>query len=86
MYQAWIEYIDSNNENKKKFVGEIVDLEDLAKKVFLDEYINEYLFMPEAILVIKDKKRILNKYIVKEEDGRTLLISIIKLKELFDYE
>ena len=86
MYQAWIEYIDSNNENKKKFVGEIIDLEDLAKKVFLDEYINEYLFMPEAILVIKDKKRILNKYIVKEEDGRTLLISIIKLKELFDYE
>ena len=86
MYQAWIEYIDSNNENKKKFVGEIVDLEDLAKKVFLDEYINEYLFMPEAILVIKDKKRILNKYIAKEEDGRTLLISIIKLKELFDYE
>lgn len=83
MFQAWIEYLDSNGDNKKKFIGDIVDLEDLSQKLFLDEYINEYLYMPEAIVVIKKGSALINKYVVKKSKKRVFLISLEKIKEIF---
>lgn len=84
MFQAWIEYIDSNGDNKQKSIGDIVDLEDLFEKIFLDEYINEYLYMPEAIVVIKQDRLLINKYIVKKIKEKLFLISITKTSEAFD--
>lgn len=83
MFQAWIEYIDSNNDNRKKFVGDIADLEDLYEKIFLDEYINEYLYMPEAIVVIRKNEAIINRYIIKRSNKKLFLVSIDKIKEIF---
>jgi len=83
MFQAWIEYLDSNGDNKKKFIGDIIDLEDLSQKLFLDEYINEYLYMPEAIVVIKKDSALINKYVVKKSKKRVFLISLEKIKEIF---
>ena len=83
MFQAWIEYIDSNGDNKKKFIGDIISLEDLSQKLFLDEYINEYLYMPEAIVVIKNNNKVINKYVVKKSNKRIFLISLEKIKEIF---
>jgi len=83
MFQAWIEYIDSNNDNRKKFVGDIADLEDLYEKIFLDEYINEYLYMPEAIVVIRKNEAIVNRYIIKRSNKKLFLVSIDKIKEIF---
>ena len=60
MFQAWIEYIDSNGDNRKKFVGDIADLEDLSEKIFLDEkieYINEEINEMERILERKKKEK-----------------------------
>lgn len=83
MFQAWIEYLDSNGDNKKKFIGEIIDLEDLSQKLFLDEYINEYLYMPEAIVVIKKDDILINKYVIKKSNKRVFLISLEKIREVF---
>jgi len=83
MFQAWIEYIDSNGDNRKKFVGDIADLEDLSEKIFLDEYIVEYLYMPEAIVVIRKEEIIINRYVIKKSNERLFLISIDKIREIF---
>lgn len=85
MYEAWIEYIDSNNENKKKLVGKITSIEDLISKIFSDEYIQEYIYMPEAIIVIRQEDLIIDRYITKKtKDNRIFLLSIDKLKEIFN--
>lgn len=82
MYEAWIEYIDSNNQNKSKFVDTIIDIEDLINKIFLDEYIREYIYMPEAIIVIRKDGQILNRFIIKEQNKKILLVSIEKVREM----
>jgi hypothetical protein len=83
MYSAWIEYIDSNGDSKKKFVGDISNLEELTSKIFLDEYINEYLYMPQSIIVIRKAEKIINRYIVKKNNDKIFLISLDKFKEIF---
>lgn len=75
MFYAYIEYINSDNETSKKEVGTITDNIDLAKRIFEDEYVLEYMYMPQALLIVKNKKRIIARYSIIKIDNKLALIS-----------
>lgn len=75
MFTAYIEYINSRNEISRKDIGKINDVNDIANTVFGDDYILEYMYMPQAILVVKSGKIIVVKYEIKKIENKLVLIA-----------
>ncbi len=74
MFKAYIEYINSNNEISRKQIGFVNDILDLAKIIFGDDYILEYMYMPQAILIVKKNKKIIAKYEIGKLEDKLALI------------
>lgn len=75
MFYSYIEYINSNNEITKKEIGLVADATELAEKIFADEYLLEYMYMPEALLILKYEKLTIAKYQIKKIYDKLFLIA-----------
>ena len=75
MFRAYIEYINSRNEISKKDIGKVNDINDIANIVFGDDYILEYMYMPQALLVIKKGRMIIAKYEIGKIENKIALIA-----------
>ena len=75
MFYSYIEYINSENQLSKKEIGNFINAESAAEKIFSDEYILEYMYMPQALLIMKFKKLTVARYKIGKIDNKLFLIS-----------
>lgn len=75
MFYSYIEYINSENQLSKKELGNFINAESAAEKIFSDEYILEYMYMPQALLIMKFKKLTVARYKIGKIDNKLFLIS-----------
>lgn len=76
MFHTYIEYINSENEITKKELGYFINAEAAAEKIFSDDYILEYMYMPQALMIIKFKNFTVAKYKIEKIEDKLFLISI----------
>lgn len=75
MFHTYIEYINSDNEITKKEIGNFINAEAAAEKIFSDDYILEYMYMPQALMIMKFKKFTVARYKIEKIDNKLFLIS-----------
>lgn len=75
MFHTYIEYINSDNEITKKEIGNFINAEAAAEKIFSDEYILEYMYMPQALMIMKFKNFTVARYKIGKVDDKLFLIS-----------
>jgi len=76
MFHTYIEYINSENEITKKELGYFINAEAAAEKIFSDDYILEYMYMPQALMIMKFKKLTVARYKISKVDDKLFLISV----------
>ena len=76
MFNTYIEYINSDNELTKKELGNFINAEAVAEKIFSDDYILEYMYMPQALMIMKFENFTVARYKIEKIEDKLFLISI----------